>query len=169
MSIDWASFSWEAFATLATGLAAVIAAGIIGFRQSQIHDRQVALQEQELKVSLLEERLSVYDSVHDFFGYTLTHGRPADGSYERNYQMAMVKARFLFSDDLNDFLKQVWHKHCDFGLHNTLSKADAAKNENERHENVKLASEDLKWFVEKFGRLHKIFDEIRPVLPRKLT
>ncbi len=163
MGIEWAALSWEAFATLATGLAAVLAAGIIGFRQSQIQDRQVALQEQELKVSLLEERLGVYDAVHNFLSYTLTRGRPADGNFERDFRLAMVKARFLFSDELNIFLKEIWSKHCDLGLHQTLSKRNNTADEEKRIENVHLAASDLKWLVDEFGKLHEHFSEIRPL------
>ncbi|TAD80135.1 MAG: hypothetical protein EAY70_05845 [Sphingomonadales bacterium] len=142
---------------------AVGAALIVGWRQTQIQSRQIALQEQELKVSLLEERLGVYDKVHNFFSFTLMHGRPAIGDVERDYQIALIKARFLFSDELNYFLKDVWHRHCDFGLHNTMSKGDNNADEANRIENVRLAGEDMNWFLTEFGKLHSRFGEIRPV------
>jgi hypothetical protein len=81
----------------------------------------------------------------------------------------MIKARFLFSDELNLFLKSVWDRHCNFGLHNDLSKLENNSDKTNRIENVKLRAEDLKWFFSQFENLHLHFGEIRPVAVEKQT
>ena len=57
--IYWSAFSWEAFATLATGLAAVGGAVWILMRQQLSLDRQVELQELKLRSDLFDRRFVV--------------------------------------------------------------------------------------------------------------
>lgn len=65
--ISWSSFSWDAFATLATGLAAVFAAWRVGSRQIAIlaeqqkfikeqSDQARDIKLQELRISLIDRR-----------------------------------------------------------------------------------------------------------------
>jgi hypothetical protein len=79
--INWAAFSWEAFATLLTGVSAVIAALIIGYRQIGLVARQVdlqaqqarlgeeaaardhALKQQTLRLQLLDRRASLVEEI----------------------------------------------------------------------------------------------------------
>jgi nucleoside permease NupC len=48
--IYWSSFIWEVFATLATGLAAVAAALVIGLRQMGIAKDQVAIADRQSRI-----------------------------------------------------------------------------------------------------------------------
>jgi hypothetical protein len=91
--IDWAAFSWEAFATLATGLAAVGAAIIVGYRQIGLTSRQLdvlseqaklgeaaslrdhSLKIQTLQLELLERRMSVVDEIRRIWGQWTRDGR----------------------------------------------------------------------------------------------
>jgi hypothetical protein len=56
LNIAWSAFSWEAFATLTTGVFAVVAASWVGYNQVKIQKRQTQLIENELKIQLLEKR-----------------------------------------------------------------------------------------------------------------
>lgn len=61
--IYWSHFSWEAFATLAAGLAAVGAAWWVGRNQLEIQRRQLTLIENDLKIQLLEKRSVCVDAM----------------------------------------------------------------------------------------------------------
>ena len=63
MSIDWSEFSWEAFATLVTGIAAVAAAWWVARNQIEIQKRQTKLSENDLKIQLLEKRSACVDEL----------------------------------------------------------------------------------------------------------
>lgn len=75
--VAWDNFGWDAFATLATGIAAVSAATWVGLRQIRISDRQSSiqdaqrreqvaaaerdylLQKQEFRLALFDKRFQV--------------------------------------------------------------------------------------------------------------
>lgn len=90
-SIDWSAFTWEAFATLVTGLAAVCGATAIGFRQirtqteiangqadiarrqsdimgrqTEIMGFQAEVERATLRASIFDRRLLVHKSISDF-------------------------------------------------------------------------------------------------------
>jgi len=48
LGIDWSSFGWDAFATLATGFAAVVAANFVGSRQVKITERQTDILDRQI-------------------------------------------------------------------------------------------------------------------------
>lgn len=58
--IDWCGMTWEAFATLAAGGAAVIGATIIGINQTKILDAQHRLEKLRLKSELFDKRYRVF-------------------------------------------------------------------------------------------------------------
>jgi hypothetical protein len=118
--IVWSAFSWEAFATLATGLAAVIAASIIGWRQTGIQTRQTEILEQQalaqslaLKVELFDRRYSVYDMVKEHLGSMLNDGRIPNDETTRNFHIAMGEAKLLFSDEVSSGLSEIWKLSCE--------------------------------------------------------
>jgi hypothetical protein len=47
--VEWLPFSWEAFATIFTGLAAVVGAVVIGLKQSKIAQKQADIQDAQRK------------------------------------------------------------------------------------------------------------------------
>lgn len=123
--IDWGAFSWEAFATITTGLAAVAAATIVGFRQLRLIASQNALQarqadyareaserdyhqrEQTLRLALLERRLVVLD---DFRGIWTEWIREANLTSENLERLRVLNqsAKLLFSDYTNTELTAVY-------------------------------------------------------------
>lgn len=161
--IFWTQFSWEAFATLATGVAAVFAAAFVGLRQLRILTSQNELKEQEIRVSLLDRRLQVYDDIHSFLADIMRSGNEAGPEFQQRFIRARLNARFLFSSELNEFLDEIWTKNVSLGLYNTLSNSKNAKNEKDRIANVHKSADTMKWLVDAFGKLHEKFAEIRPL------
>lgn len=122
--------SWEAFATLATGIAAVIAAAVVGLRQAKILERQVEIQEaqtaiQDRQVAILErqlgvenlrvrhdlfdERMKVYEGFRVWLSDILVTGKvPLSGSQlEVGMADALDRARFLFGPDVHPALERI--------------------------------------------------------------
>lgn len=71
--IYWAEFTWDAFSTLFTGLAAVAAAYYLGKKQIQISaeqiklsQKQIALSSETLKAELFDRRMEVYEASLDY-------------------------------------------------------------------------------------------------------
>jgi hypothetical protein len=90
--VEWLPFSWEAFATLATGFAAVFAAWLIGKRQTDILARQIAdareaserdfkLREQTLRVELLNHRYEMIDEIRRIWGQWQQDGVLSDDDW----------------------------------------------------------------------------------------
>lgn len=113
--IDWSAFTWEAFATLATGFLAVGAAIYVGRRQTGIAERQtriqaeqVALADLTLRAGLFDRRLAVYRTTFDFVGHVVTHAERPTRELERSFLDARSQASFLFFDPVRQELKQIW-------------------------------------------------------------
>lgn len=112
--MTFAYVSWEAFATIFTGVLAVGAAACVGWnqvaianRQTEILGRQVALQERTLRSDLLNQRLEVFDEAGRFsleiVAPTWSHN---DNSF-RAFQEAQHKSQFLFSNAVTEKFKNV--------------------------------------------------------------
>lgn len=112
VEIFWQEFSWEAFATLSTGLATVAAAGVLGARQISIARRQteisaaqsdndVQLRLQELRMALLYDRRACVSRMRDVAGNWMREGRVDSGDWEALREV-LWDAQLLFSDALSD-------------------------------------------------------------------
>ena len=102
--INWCAFSWEAFATLATGLAAVVAAWRVGRKQVMILDRQTAIQEQTLRSELFDKRFHVYRQARALLEYARFNIQPAPEELHNAYLQGMLESRFLFDDKVYSHL-----------------------------------------------------------------
>jgi hypothetical protein len=65
LNIHWEMFSWEAFATLMTGILAVGAASWVGWNQLQLQKRQTRLIENDLKIQLLDKRIVCVEQMRE--------------------------------------------------------------------------------------------------------
>lgn len=124
--IDWQEFTWEAFATLLTGLAAVVAAVIVGLRQAAIQreqvavaarqtkilDRQTALAELTLRNDLFEKRHDVYRATKNLLIKAVQNGGwvSYNDSIRHDFLIAMDKATFLFRPSVKNDLQVIWEK-----------------------------------------------------------
>jgi hypothetical protein len=113
--IVWTDFTWEAFATLVTGLSAVAAATFVGLRQvgiasrqSQILDRQVALADLGLREKLFERRFAIYEATKIYLLHIVQHADEPNADTKRAFQVALNEAEFLFSADVHARLTSLW-------------------------------------------------------------
>jgi len=146
--IDWYAFDWPSFATLATGVLAVGAALIVGWRQARILDRQAALQEFALRSDLFNRRYKVLESTEKFLREILQHADDPSVETTREFQMAIGEARFLFSPRVREGLDEIWRQQAQHHLHRVT--AEPAK------ERVVF-----QWFVARFTSLPELFDEMK--------
>jgi len=116
-SIAWCSFSWEAFATLFTGVAAVVGASIIGWRQSEIMAKQTAIAERQAEIEKLshrseqfDRRLKVYETAVEWLREFWQHGEAAkDNDLRNRYVWAIETAKFLFRPEVSAAMED-WRK-----------------------------------------------------------
>ncbi|MDB5582080.1 MAG: hypothetical protein JWR80_7256 [Bradyrhizobium sp.] len=94
--IEWSSFTWEAFSTLAAGLAAVIAATIVALKQANIVRRQVELQDLQLRHELFDRREAVFDAVSHYLSCVTMMPADAHGPEHYAFCEAVDRSRFVF-------------------------------------------------------------------------
>ena len=95
MTWELAPPSWEAVATLITGVLAVGAALRIGKIQTAIQARQTKLAEDNLKVQLLQSRTDCINEMREIsFGWQM-HGRLSHEEWRRFYKL-LQNSRLLF-------------------------------------------------------------------------
>lgn len=115
--IDWSAFSWEAFATLATGLAAVAGAIVIGLKQVRITGRQTAILNQQAELEKKRLAHDLYDRRYKVFETTalMLHGMlggidPVQKKVQNDFLVALVESRFLFEPAVASALDEIWSK-----------------------------------------------------------
>lgn len=115
-SILWFGMSWEAAATLITGGMAVLAATLIGWRQTRISDRQneilsrqFRLEELSYRASLFDRRYLVYSQVMEYLETQADHmlGIGSDPADLSDIIGHLAIGRFLFPPNLNERFRQV--------------------------------------------------------------
>lgn len=105
-TIYWDRLSWEAFAALM----AVLAAGVVGWRQVGIQQRQVEIAALEVATTLWGERLKVYDATSRYLSHIMTHssvpGRMtlAANVYSKDVSAPEIALDFMNGLDRSRFL-----------------------------------------------------------------
>jgi hypothetical protein len=112
-NIAWCGFTWEAFATLMTGVLAVGAAMYVGHRQTKIMTEQTAiakgqvdLEHLKLRADLFDRRMQVYEATVRWLQDIWTNGNAPKGEAHTNYIWAMEKAKFLFRPAVADQMEE---------------------------------------------------------------
>lgn len=112
MTIVWSSFSWEAFATLLTGLAAVIAAWSIGRRQLKIQEqaqrfhetqttRDFELSTQTFRNELLDRRVDCITKIRSVSSAWSRNSRINDEEWQELI-VAFQQAQLIFPKSISD-------------------------------------------------------------------
>lgn len=108
--IYWSEFTWEAFATLSTGLAAVGGAVFVGLRQLAIAKRQTDITEGQTKIlalqaqleqmkirsDLYDRRFAVFDATETYLVAVLNSEKRATIDAQVAFAKAIDHSRFLF-------------------------------------------------------------------------
>ena len=115
MRIYWDQFTWEAFATLLTGLAVVLGATVVGLRQTRILSRQIRLSETNLRIELLDRRANCISKMREIVSEWTRDARLSPESWSK-FQAAFFDAELLFSKQLVAEMDQAlgslfWKEH----------------------------------------------------------
>jgi len=170
MSVNFESFSWEAFATLATGFAAVSAASVVAWRQIAISRAQTLIQSHladieslKLRAALFEKRWEVYEATARFLAAMTVKARfPEDGAITHDFQLAMDKSQFLFREAVHGRLVKLWGQACDFGLAVDEVSAVGAEARPDRPRFIRQKSDLMIEFAGLMANLGQVFgDELR--------
>jgi hypothetical protein len=113
--IYWETFTWEAFATLLTGVSAVGGAVWVGLkqtaishRQTEILARQARIEELGLRSELFERRFAVYEATRRFLSEIVANDGRCSIETEQAFEIALNESNFLFCDDVQARLKTMW-------------------------------------------------------------
>ena len=146
--IVWNQFSWEAFATLVTGLAAVCAAYRLGKKQIAIQEAQIRIQEQSLKADIFERRFQVYGRVRNFITDLVQHGNPQFIEFENDLLLAELESKFLFTAHTTNGINKIWKN---------FNQWKVLKNEQDSSQSE---LDSFNWFGEKLKTLPELFPEL---------
>lgn len=137
-----AYLTWEAFATLVTGVAAVCAAYLIGraqvgiaSRQTEILTEQAAIQkrladleELKLRQALFDDRFDVYEATRAFLSHIVAHASVPGLSMTENQSLRQenidLQQRFMEQVDRSTFLFRPSVKRSLYELWSTAVKLD---------------------------------------------
>ncbi len=142
---------------------AVVGAIVVGWRQIGVSQRQTALQEFQLRESLFDRRVEVFEDVQSLFSEVLREGKPAGHESTRQFIRAKQRARFLFSRSVNEYLDSVWAHHCDLSMHQSMQKGDYGDDGDKSVETIKAYHQELKWFANEGANLVVRFGELKPL------
>ncbi len=107
MKFDY--MSWEAFATLITGISAVAAAFYVGLRQQKIAERQTLILQRQLSSSIFERKYAVYEATLALIKEAI-QARNFPEKSDPEFLAQREKARFLFPDTVGDQLDIIRHQ-----------------------------------------------------------
>lgn len=167
--MQWLPFTWEAFATLVTGLAAVTGAVILGRRQTKISERQIEILAQQTRLSeltlrsdLFDRRMEVYEGVRGYLSHIVTYAAPPDKELEQKFLAAASAARFLFSAGVDQRIDELWKKANAFRALHTVMRHTYETEGHYGDGNPERESEHLLWFTDLIVNLPDLFgDEIK--------
>ena len=122
-SVLWSAFTWEAFATLFTGLAAVVGAVYIGHRQLRISELTV-------RTELFDKRFEYYK----LFEKYLSAVRSTEGEISLELQNEFLaesrKAELIFPTKITPEIDEIWNKGFEYkDLQEDLASQDSAKSD----------------------------------------
>lgn len=106
--MDWQGYGalWSAAATLVTGLAAVGGAVFVGARQTEIQAKQVALQEQELRLELLARRADAIKELVDFYRAYVPSAGPLSPEVRFEIYDSLTRACLIFPENIGNLFQK---------------------------------------------------------------
>ena len=84
----------------------------IAWRQYQLGQNQYQLARDRVRLDLFEKRRAAYDKLTEYFSAVLSEGRVKDPTMGLMYE-AKGKAQFLFGEDVQQYLQELWTKSLD--------------------------------------------------------
>ena len=124
-------------------------------------ERQTSLQELSLRSDLFDRRYVVYENVREFLLHIVRHAQYPDLEIERLFLVAMGEAKFLFGNEVQAALQEIWERA---GTYNVLKMEMARIYQAEGHYGDGNPQRELElnnWIYGRFRDLSDIFDELK--------
>ena len=103
--IEWSDFSWEAFATLIAGLAAVSGAVVVAIRQQKILKYQATIERLKLRSETFDRRWEVYRTTAEWLlDWWNGEGAP-NAELKKEFAWSVEKSKFLFRPVVHEKLR----------------------------------------------------------------
>lgn len=106
--IDWAAFSWEAFATLVAGLAAVLGAVVVALRQQRILKHQTTIERLKLRSETFDRRWEIYQTASSWLLDWWQREHTPNRELDKQFVFALEKSKFLFRPEVYEVMA-MWH------------------------------------------------------------
>ena len=159
--VDWHAFDWQSFSTLMTGGLAVLAAYVVGRRQTEIQSRQANIQEAALRSDLFDRRYKVFERAEQFLREILQHADDPSPETQRDFVVAMGESRFLFGRPVRDGLDVIWKRWAGFHALKVTMNHLFERQGHYGEGNPEKERVELEWFMEQFSSLPHLFDELQ--------
>jgi hypothetical protein len=168
MGIDWAAFSWEAFAALATGAGAVAGATWVGLRQvgisrrqTEILDRQVELEEAKLRAEMFDRRLQTYEAAADFLLNLGRQPNEDDGQELRisRFAQKLRESQFLFESRVYEGLSEIWEAGNQQRTDRAISIGNHADDMPYDRQLSQRIQDRTVWSLKRLNSLHELFED----------
>jgi len=133
--------------------------------QNKILNRQAKIQLSENRIALFERRTNVYQAIFDYIAHSIAGelGEPADKA-EAAYYRALHQAIFLFSDDVNNKLRErgdnagqlfaMRYNLAEEEKYSTANLPPLKKQVLDQKNKVRGHLTDLKWVIQKETKLY---------------
>jgi hypothetical protein len=154
--IAWCAFSWEAFATLVTGVSAVAGAVWVANGQMKIQKKQTNIQAQALRSDLFERRYRVFDETEKLLREVINTGSPNHDA-SQPFRAAKGEAHFLFDESVVSGLDEIWRKICEYQVLITNMNSNYQSAGNYGDGNPDKKENALLWFSDRLNTLPKLF------------
>jgi dsDNA-binding SOS-regulon protein len=156
-SINWCAFTWEAFATILTGVSAVAGAVWVARGQMKIQNKQTHIQAYALRSDLFDRRYKIFDETRKF----LTNIPPSrESDYhdaKSQFQAAREEALLLFDNNVLDGLQEIWKQFLIFeDYRGTDTPTDSSSNDGDQErQDARL------WLLKRKDSLPELFHSMK--------
>lgn len=163
------SLNWEATATIAAGILAVLAAFVIGFRQAGIQSRQVKLEELKIRSDLFDKRFAVYEATAYLLAHINLHIDQTSQDLMTAWLRMLRQSQFLFSSHVHEELETILKYYNSY----LLNGKELNASRNYPPSPIKYAAlsgnqiEVMRWLSDRLVTVHEIFEaDLKLTIPQ---
>ena len=117
--------------------------------------RQYKIQRQRVRMDLFEKRFHIFKSALDYMGHTFAKNH-FDEEAHRKYLKDIQGAQFLFSKDIDIYLKHIRNATLDMGVQDTYLREEVFPN-GDRKKVIQQKLEKLRWISEQIEEIEAKF------------
>ena len=121
--------------------------------------RQYQIQRQRVRMDLFEKRFHIFNSARKYMGHTIAKAC-FDEEFHRRFQKEIMGAQFLFSKDIEIYLRSIEAATLDIMVQDNYLREEAFPNDDQKKV-IERKFEKLKWIS---GQIEEIEAKFRPYM-----